>query len=185
MAGTTSSISLASNGLLLLGHEPISNFEDGTSGATIAANLYETAYLSVLTNHRWRFATKQARLARLTEAPLRDWTYQFQLPADLLYLAKVDTERYEIYEDKLYANSSDIYIEYTYRVDEDKLPGYFAKMFEFFLAAQFAVSLTGDMDKAQLFGRFYEQELRRAKFADSTQRPNESFTDSPYTQVRY
>jgi len=40
MTGTTSSISLASNALLLLGHETIASFDEGTSGATIADNLY-------------------------------------------------------------------------------------------------------------------------------------------------
>jgi len=39
MAGTVSAVSLASNGLLLLGHDTIASFTEGTAGATIAANL--------------------------------------------------------------------------------------------------------------------------------------------------
>ena len=55
-----SAIQLASNALLLLGHDPISSFTESTAGAQIASNLYETTYESLLTQHRWRFASKQA-----------------------------------------------------------------------------------------------------------------------------
>ena len=185
MAGTTSAISLASNALLLLGHETISSFTDGTTGATIAENLYEGSYISLLTTHRWRFATKQARLSRLASTPINKWTHSFQLPSDMLYLIKADVSRYEIYEDKLYCDVQDVYVEYTFRVEEDKLPGYFAKMFEFYLASQFALTLTGDMDKGNYFSKFYLHELKRAKFADSTQRPQEGFIHNPYVDVRY
>ena len=185
MAGNTSAISLASNGLLLLGHETIASFDEGTAGATIAANLYETSYLSTLTIHRWRFATKKARLARLVETPINEYNYAFQLPSDCIYLIKADVYDYEIYENKLYCNNQDVYIDYLFRVNEDNLPPYFAKMFEFFLAAQFALSLTGDMEKGNYFSRMYLNELKRAKFADSTQRPQDTFIDAPYLNVRY
>jgi len=185
MTGNTSNISLASNALLLLGHEPIASFTEGTAGATIAANLYDTAYLSVLTNHRWRFATKQARLARLAETPINDYTYAFQLPSDCIYLIKVDAQNYEVFGDKLYCNSSELLADYTYKVDEDRLPPYFTKMLEFFLAAQFAVSLTGSIEKGEFFSKLYVNELKKAKFADSTQTPQVTFSDSRYITARY
>ena len=185
MTGNTSNISLASNALLLLGHEPISSFTEATSGATIASNLYENSYLSLLTNHRWRFATKKAQLARLTAAPLNEYNYSFQLPSDCIYLIKTTTSNYEVYGDKLYCNDLEIYVDYTYRVDEDKLPPYFTKMLEFFLSAQFAISLTGSIEKGEYFSKLYLNELKRAKFADSTQTPQDSFVDSPYLSARY
>jgi len=185
MTGTPSSISLASNALLLLGHQPIASFDEGTAGATIAANLYETSYLSLLTNHRWRFASKKAQLARLTEEPLNEYKYAFQLPSDSIYLIKTTSRQYQIYGSKVYSNDMTMEVDYTYRVNEDNLPPYFAKMFEFFLASQFALSLTGDMEKGNYFSRMYLNELKRAKFADSTQHPQVSFIDNPYVEVRY
>ena len=187
MTGITSSISLASNALLLLGGSTISSFTDGTSGSQIAANLYENSYLSQLTNHRWRFATKTAQLARLVETPINDYKYAFQLPSDLIYLQKTvdNIGLYQIYGSKLYTNAETVTVDYTYRVDEDKLPPYFTKMLEFFLAAQFAVPLTGDMDKGNYYSKFYLNELKRAKYADSTQTPQDTFTPSAYVGVRY
>ena len=185
MTGTTSSISLASNALLLLGHETIASFEEGTAGATIASNLYENSYLSLLTNHRWRFAAKKAQLARLVETPLNEYNYAFQLPSDCIYLIKTTSCHYMTYGDKVYSNDATMEVDYTYRVTEDKLPPYFTKMFEFFLSSQFALSLTGDMEKGNYFSKMYLHELKRAKFADSTQHPQESFIANPYVSVRF
>lgn len=185
MAGSVSSVKLASNGLLLLGHQPIASFEEASTGAQVASNLYETSYLSTLTTYRWRFAAKKVKLARLSAVPLNGFSYQFQLPSDFLYLIKPLSSNWELYEDKLYTNSSEEEIDYIYRVNEDKLPAYFAKAFEFFLALQFAIPITGDLNKAAAMQRMYEAEMRKAKYADATQRPPETFQDNPYVNVRY
>ena len=46
-----SKVQLASNALILLGDEPISSFTEAGAGAQTASNLYETAYLSILSSH--------------------------------------------------------------------------------------------------------------------------------------
>ena len=181
----TSNVHLATEALVLLGDEPISSFTDGTAGATIAANLYETSYLSMLTNHRWRFATKQAKLSRLTAKPIQEWQYQFQLPSDCIYLIRTDAKDYQIYEDKVLCNQQELRVDYMFRVDESALPDYFSKAFSFFLANQFAVPLTGDTAKGQYYGQMYLTALKQAKFADSTQHPQDSFQDNPYVKVRW
>jgi len=186
MAGNAAEISLSSNALLLLGHQPIASFTEGTAGSQVAENLFEHSYKAVLTTYRWRFATKQAKLARLVATPNNVYTYQFQLPVDLLYLIRaVSVYDYEIYEDKLYTNEESIDIEYTYNVSADKLPSHYAKMFEFYLAAQFSIPITGDLEKAQFYNAKYERALSQAKFADASQRPNQEFEYSPYADARH
>ena len=181
----TSSISLASNALLLLGHSTIASFTEASAGATIAANLYETSYLGLLTSHRWRFATKKERLARLTATPINDYSYMFQIPSDCIHIIKVDTRRYTVVGDKVYANERDLYMDYIHRVTEDMLPPYFVKMMEFFLAVQFAVPLTGDMEKGKYYSGIYLNELKKAKFADSTQQPATPVLDNAYVDIRH
>lgn len=185
-AGTTSNISLASNALLLLGDQPISSFDENTTGATLATNLYESSYYSMLTTYRWRFATKKGELARLSSTPKNTWNYKFKLPTDLLYVIDViETDDYEIYEDQLFCNRPVVSIDYIYKLEEDRLPAYFVKAFEFFLASQFALPLTGNLDKAAFMSRAYEQQLKLAKFADATQRPLDVIQDNPYVDIRY
>jgi len=186
MAGSTSAIQMSSNALILLGHPPIASYDEPGAGPQAAGNLYEQSYLSLLTIHRWRFATKKIQLSRLSEAPLNGYTYQFQLPSDLIYLIKKNSGfDYEIYGDRLHSNNTTEEIDYIYRVNEDMLPPYFAKAFEFFMASQLAIPVVGNTSRADFYERKYEMQLKRAKFADSTQRPQDTFTQSPYTQARF
>lgn len=186
MAGNASDISIASNALLLLGHTTIASFTEDSAGAQIASNLYESSYNSMLVTYRWRFASKKAKLARLATAPLNDFTSQFQLPTDLLYLTKTSsTTNYELYEDKLFSNSTDEEIDYIYKVSSDKLPAYYIKALEFYLAMQFAIPITGDLNKMDAMSKMYDKQLRLAKYADSTQRPQDTFDDNPYVDARF
>jgi hypothetical protein len=186
MAGTSSDIQIASNSLILLGHEPISSFTEGTTGSQVASNLYESSYNSMLVTYRWRFATKKAKLARLSETPLNDYSYQFQLPTDLMYLISATSGTdYDIYEDKLYSNQKIEEIDYIYKVAADKLPAYYIKALEFFLAMQFAIPITGDIDKMRAMKTLMEDQLRLARHSDSTQRPADTLDDNPYSEARW
>ena len=180
-----SAIKINSNALILLGHTPIASFSDAGSGALVASNLYETSLRALLSSHRWRFATKKVQLARLTASPINDYNYQFQLPTDFIMLIKVqDQSNYEIYGDKLYSNSITAYIDYIYRVDESLFPPWFTKALEFFLAAQYAVPVTGNSTRMQEYNAMYEMQMRRARNIDSAERPNIGIVDSPFTDVR-
>jgi len=183
----TSSIKMASNALVLLGDDSLSSFDDATAGATIANQLYETSYLSILSNFRWRFATKTINLSQLVNKQESRYTYAFQLPSDLLYLIKVDnSSQYEIFGTELHSDHREITIDYIYRVSEANLPAYFVKMFEFYLAMQFSIPLTGSIEKSNFYRIAYEAEAKRARFSDSTQRPSDTMTASNrYTRVRY
>lgn len=180
-----SAIKINSNALILLGHTPISTFSDPGSGAQVAANLYETSYRAMLSDHRWRFATKKVQLARLSTAPDNEFSYQFQLPTDLITLIKLqETGNYEIYGDKVYTNRTTCNIDYVYRIDESFLTPSFTKALEFFLAAQYAIPVTGNSTRMKEYTSLYEAQLRRAKHTDSAERPNTGIIDSPFTDVR-
>lgn len=185
MAGTTSEIKLASNALILLGHQPISSFTEATAGAQVASNLFEDSYRSYLSIHRWRFASKQCDLSRLSAKPNNTYQYQHQLPIDMVYLIRtVPASDFEVYGDKLYSNQPAVTVEYVQNIDASSVPSYWAKSFESYLASQFAIPITGDIEKASYFAQLAERQLVRAKHIDSSQRPNDAFEDSPYVDVR-
>lgn len=188
MSLIVSDVKMSSNALVLLGGEPIASFEEQTAGSTIAKQLYSNSYRAILTNHRWRFATKSAELPMLVGETGTRFTYKFALPPDLLYLIRThnSNEDFEIYGTELHTNHNECTIDYTYEVDETRLPAFVVKAIEFYLAFQFAVPLTGDMDKGNYYRMAYEAELKRAKYADSTQRPGDALDASNrYTAVRY
>ena len=99
---TTTSISIASNALLLLGHNQIISFSDAGAGGTVASAFYETSYVALLTLHPWSFAKKKKTLSKLTAQPINNFQYQYQLPTDCLRVLTVfPTTDYEIFEDKI------------------------------------------------------------------------------------
>ena len=127
---------------VLIGANPISSLTEGTEGR-VATELYDDIYEGVLSSFRWRFATKQIQLSRLTQTPLNTYQYQYQLPTDLIMVIKGETlDDYEIYGDKLYSNlSQELHCDYIRNVPESEWPVYFAKMIEYALATDFAPSI--------------------------------------------
>ena len=179
------SISMCSNALLLIGHGTISSFTEGSSGSKVASNLYGTTYENLLTLSRWRFAIAKRDLGRLTATPLNEWTYAFQLPSDYLVAIKVYPQSdYEIYEDKLYSNLTEVALDFVFKPDESRLPPWFVKMMEFALAAQFAIPITDNSAKAEAYRSQYEEQYKKARFIDAQARPNDTIVHSPFTEVR-
>lgn len=182
----TSKISLCSNALVLLGDRPISSFNDSGAGAEVASNLYESSYKNLLSMHRWRFAVKKQRLSRLSTPPSNQWQYQYQLPTDCIApITNYPVNDYELYEDKIFANTNEFNLDYVYRVDESKLPDFFSKTMEFYLAMQFAIPITGNSTRMGEMMQLFTQQLKNAKNVDSTIRPNAGIYDSPFTSIRW
>ena len=176
-------IEIISNAMVLIGANPISNLDEGTEGR-VAEALYENTYRGLIANHSWRFATKKARLARISEPPLNEFRYQYQLPSDLVTVFKVqDQTIYEIYGDKIYSDQEEVYIDYRYRVPETLLPDYYVLTLQFLLAAQFAIPITDNSQRAQVYNQMYEDQLKRAKGVDSSARPQTPIQDDPLAGI--
>ena len=71
MASTVanSAIDIAARALTLVGANPITSFDDVSTEALIANNMYEDMARAALVNTRWRFATNQAQLNLLSDVP--------------------------------------------------------------------------------------------------------------------
>lgn len=176
-------IEIISNAMILIGANPISDLSEGTEGL-VASSLYENTYRGLLASHSWRFCTKKAQLAKLSSAPLNEFKYQYQLPSDIITVVKVqDNTDYEIYGDKLYSDQEEVYIDYRYRVTETLLPDYYTLTLQFLLAAQFAIPITDNSQRAQTYQQLYEDQLRRSKNIDSSSRPQDPIADDPLTGI--
>ena len=178
MAGSTSKIKLISNALILIGDAPIASLNEIGAGAIAGANLYDSSYINMLSMHRWRFATKKATLSRLSQAPLNEYKYMYQLPIDLVILHSTTAgHAFDIYEDKVLTDNPTLEIDYTFKVKEDFLPAYFIKAFELHLASQFAIPVTGNASTASTYDGMFTKQMRKAKGLDSTSRPAQQVQD--------
>lgn len=180
-----SDIDIASNALVRIGAEPISSFTEGGASGQAAANLYEPTIRALLTEHRWRFAAGKRQLARLVSAPLNEYSYAYQLPSDMLLMYRVyPSGNYEIFEDKLYTNATSVEIDYLFRPSEAQFPAYFQLACEYKLASEFALIVTSNRTLAETYEFKANEQMKKARFADSQGRPQANIYTFDYMDVR-
>lgn len=183
---TNSKIDLISKALILCGEKPLNSLDDNRYGATVGSNLFEMLYENELQSNRWRFATTKASLSRLSAGPLNQWTYAFQLPADMLLpigVYPVDLN-YEIYADRLYTDRSSVELDYMFKPEPTATPAYFATLMTYALARDMIKPVTESDSAVDRMEKKYDRQQARALYADAQGRPAKPAFHSPFTDER-
>lgn len=183
-------IGLCGRALIKLGAAPIAGFTEGTAEAEIAGALYGPVRDGLLSAHAWSFATAQATLARLEEAPLADYEAAFQLPADFLRALSAGADgrgrgaAYRIAGSALHADAEALVLTYVFRPAEAAFPPFFDLALIARLAAEFCIPLTESTSRAEALARLAEQEFRRARLIDAQQDSRPGFEDFALIEAR-
>jgi len=193
MASTpaNSGIDICSRALILIGAEPITSFDDDTSEALIASNMYEDVARSNLTSTRWRFATNQSVLNRLSAAPTGRFDAAYQLPAGTLLVHAVTVNdfqiEYNVYGSKVFCDAAaadQLIADYTYRAEEQDWPSYFSICVEYAMAVVFATALARDQSLAALMDQQLQRAIAKAKSIDSQQQTTRKLVTSRFITNR-
>ena len=186
-----SAIDISSRALILIGAEPITSFTDGTTESLVAGSLYEDICRSALSNTRWRFATNQAVLNRLTDAPTGRYDFAYQLPADTLLVHAVTVNdgqiNYQIYGDMIYADTTTtdtVIADYTFRQTEEFFPSYFIMAVSYSLAQIFATSIARDGSLTQTMATLADRAMLKARSVDSQQQTTRKLITGRFVQNR-
>ena len=184
-------IDICNRGLIFIGAEPITSFDDGTTEARVAANVYEDVIQTSLTNARWRFATNQETLNRLTDAPTARFDLAYQQPNDTLIIHAItvnDTPiEYQIYGDMIYADTTTtdtVVADYTFRQQEQFFPSYFVMAVAYGLAQVFATSIARDGSLTQTMATLADAAMRKARSVDSQQQTSRKLITGRFVQNR-
>lgn len=181
---------LCNRALIALGARPLAGFDDATMEAEVARHLYPAIRDALLSSHPWRFATRQAALPRLPQAPSADYGFAFQLPPDFLRALSAglpDRGRglsYRITGRRLEADAEALMLTYVFRPDESGFPPFFDLALIARLSADFCLPLTESTSRAQLLHQLAESEFRRAKAIDSQQDEPGRIEDFTLVEVR-
>lgn len=185
-----SAIDICSRALILVGAEPITSFNDDTTEALIAGNMYEDIARTNLTSTRWRFATNQAVLNRLSDAPTGRFDAAYQLP-EYIFLHAVTVRdlqiEYNVYGNKVFCDASvsdELIADFTYRADEVDWPSYFSVCVEYAMATVFATALIRDQSLSALMDQQYTRLLAKARSIDSQQQTTRRITTSRFITNR-
>lgn len=186
----TSDVQICSNALLLLGDETIASFDEETSRATLAANLWPTVRDAILRSHPWNCAMTRVALAADSTPPAFDWDYQFSLPGDCVRVWTVGRRDdppvdWHVEGTKLLCNVEIAYVRYIRRLSD--AAAYDALLTEALTtgaAKRFAYPITKSISTAEDMAKLHEQDIRKARTVDGQEGTGEDSTDSALIRVR-
>ena len=204
MAQGDTKLSICSDALIMLGASPLSSFSDGTDEAQVADRLYDDVRDTLLMQYPFSWSIKKVKLARLTDAPINEWRYKYQLPGDMLgnpkavFQTSAVSDRpvrdFEIYSGGLYTNLENVWIDYQFTPEPTSFPPYFVRLLRTALAAEFAEPITDQITKAQYFHQQAygspSENMRGGLFRvaasiDGTDRPQQTIQEFPISDIRF
>lgn len=184
-------IKICSRASILIGGDAIQSFTDGTTESDVAASIYEDIARSSLTNTRWRFATTQVQLSRLTDVPASRYSAAYQLPSDYLMINSLTVNdniiEYDTYTNKAFCDAVDtnvVMADYVFRVGEEHWPAYFVLAVELSLASLFAVSIARDAQLSNAMEARAEMQMRKSRTLDSQQQTSRKLNTSRFISQR-
>jgi hypothetical protein len=186
-----SGIDVCSRALILIGADPITSFDDPTTEALVAVNMYEDVAQAALASMRWRFATEQSQLSRLVEAPTGRYDAAYQVPADMLMMNALTINdmnvEHTIYGDKIFCNVSpqdELVADYIYRAPEEDWPSYFTIAVEYTMASVFAGSIARNETLVSIMDQKAAIAMAKARSLDSQQNTTRKLTTSRFLTER-
>lgn len=186
----TSSVSICSNALVMLGGAPFSSFDEPRQHVRVAANLYPSVRDTMLRTHYWNCATYRMILAPLANAPAFDFTNQFQLPGDWLRTIQVgykgDTIEYRMERQRILADVTALPLVYIFRNEvEDTWSTNLIHVMELAMAAEMAYAVTASTSVRDSYRDQLARELKIAKAVDGQDDPPEEFLEGSLLESRF
>lgn len=171
MAVNDTDVSIASTALVSIGEESIGSFSGQVGEA--AGSIYVSVRKELLYKRPWFFNMETFTLSQLSDAPLGDFLYAYQLPDDFGLLRQVQREvlDYELNGSELWTDyNGEFWIRYQKMVAEALMPDWFVTLMEKRLMHRFAVSIKEDMSMARELREDYLDELRTMALVHAQQK---------------
>lgn len=199
-----SDVDICSQALELLGARRIGSFEENDAAGT-CGRLYPDRTNTLLGAYPWRFAQRQAKLDRLSDAPSQEWRYRHQLPPGMVHpgvmavkasggIGAPVVKDFEIFKNEIHSNFLELWVEYTVRPPETEWPPHFYQLAIYAMAAHLAMPITEDTTKAAFwnevaFGTPAEEGqggyFRTARRTDAQQQPTQVLEDFAFVSARF
>lgn len=177
-----------------VGEARIASFTDGTKAANIMLDIYDET-LDGLLRYPWNFATKRAKLAQISIAPVFGYDHAYALPSDWIYTVSVHGDdsglhtidyREEITnnQNSILTNWDEVWLVYTSRVtDPNRMPVDFRLALASLLARELSYGLAQSASMREQFAAEARLTIAAAKSADSinsfpTSRPRGSWANA-------
>lgn len=187
-----SQVQICNLALSRLGASTITSLTDGTTEAKLCNTLFSDLADEVMVEGSWSTTINRASLARTTNTPAFEYSYEHQLPVDpkCLKVLNIDEDSpgsidYRIEGDKLLSDETTIKIRYIARLtDTEDWGPLLTRAFISRLASELAYPLTGDNTKADIEFKRYKLFLSEGLAIDGQQGSKEVVSSSDLIDVR-
>ncbi len=172
-----------------MGYGAITSLSDGSKAANLADRTWPIVRDHVLRDHPWNFAVSRTTLAPLATAPDWGFTYQHELPTDLLRLLEVlglSAGEYQVEGSKILADDDVLYVRYIRQItDPNEYDAAFVNAVSTRLAFEMSESLTQSNPKKNGLWDEYVEVINRAKLIDAVENPPSTFEEDSWVEARY
>ena len=187
-------VSICANALRRLGDSPITSLTEDTERARLCNAFYIPSRDQVLRSHPWNFAITRATLAKLSDTPAYEYSYQYALPNDP-YCLRVLEMQYKDYIFKiehyasqgrvLLTNESTAKILYIARVtDTAQFDSMFVDVLTAKLAVDLAYPVTNSVKLQDQMQRLFQQKLSEARSVDGQEGFIDDLVSDTFTDFR-
>jgi hypothetical protein len=137
--------------LVRMGEEPLG--DETAPGADAHLAVWDGVTGLILGVNPWSFNTVTRQLARLTDPPPMFYTYQYQLPADMLGApravydkpdCKTPYTQFEVLNETLCANAETLWLKMDKQPAPARWPAYFVELVTRAMMSEFALSIRED-----------------------------------------
>jgi hypothetical protein len=187
-------VSICSNALRRLGDDPITSLTDDTERARLCNAFYIPSRDQVLRSHPWNFAITRATLAKLSDTPAYEYSYQYALPNDPYCLRVLEMEykdyifKIEHYASQgrvLLTNESTAKILYIAKVtDTAQFDSMFVDVLTAKLAVDLAYPVTNSVKLQDQMQRLFQQKLSEARSVDGQEGFIDDLVSDTFTDFR-
>ena len=187
-------VSICSNALRRLGDDPITSLTDDTERARLCNAFYIPSRDQVLRSHPWNFAITRATLAKLSDTPAYEYSYQYALPNDPYCLRVLEMEykdyifKIEHYASQgrvLLTNESTAKILYIAKVtDTAQFDSMFVDVLTAKLAVDLAYPVTNSVKLQDQMQKLFQQKLSEARSVDGQEGFIDDLVSDTFTDFR-
>lgn len=181
----TTKVDISNMALSLIGADSITSFEENTSTARRIKTVYSTSVKALLRLHPFQCATKRIKLSPISTQPEFGYTYQFQLPDDLIRIINANTENYVVETDRLLSNQSTLNLVYVFHnTNEETYDSLFIETLVLYLAYKISKAITGSQGTSESYYMQCQEIIKQASAIQFQEVPSQQFfKDSDYQLI--
>ena len=173
-----SKVSISNQALIKCGANTITSFTDGTHEANVCSVMYDNVKKGLLYYTFWNFAIEKVLLSKLAETPAdKSYVNAHSLPGDVIRVKGFFDDSgtyvtdYSLEKNKVYSNTTPLYIEYVQDMAEQDLAVFFIEALIAKLALEINEAITGVGTLTTRLAEDFSTKLRAARISDGQENP--------------